>query len=126
MPPRSKKPCAAPLCPNLTTTKFCEEHADRERKAVAERNAAYDREHRDPRITEFYKSTAWRKARLQALVRDNYLCQRCLKQKKIVRAVIVHHLIEITTEKGWALRLHIHGLESVCHACHNKIHNAGK
>ena len=68
----------------------------------------------------FYNSDAWKRARRAALIRDNYLCVRCLKRKRIVPATTVHHLehLEDVPEKALALE----NLESVCDDCHNKAH----
>ncbi|MEB8093170.1 HNH endonuclease [Mammaliicoccus lentus] len=68
----------------------------------------------------FYHSNAWRTLRQMAMVRDNYLCQMCLKENNIKDAEIVHHIIYVTEDFTKALELD--NLMCVCSSCHNKIH----
>lgn len=64
----------------------------------------------------FYHKTAWRRLRLQALQRDHYLCQSCLRHGKITQATEVHHIIEL--ESCPSLGLELSNLESLCWQCH--------
>jgi 5-methylcytosine-specific restriction protein A len=76
---------------------------------------------RNKEYTSFYNSTAWRKLRQQVLIRDNYLCQKCLEQGVVNdKNLIVHHKIEL--KRDWSKRLDMENLEAVCFSCHNKIH----
>jgi 5-methylcytosine-specific restriction protein A len=68
----------------------------------------------------FYKSAKWRKCRELVLVRDNYLCQPCLKNSKLTPANTVHHIISL--EEAPELALDPDNLESICPSCHNKEH----
>ncbi|GIP38651.1 HNH endonuclease [Paenibacillus sp. J31TS4] len=68
----------------------------------------------------FYKSSAWLKCRAFVLERDNYLCQPCLRIKKMTPATIVHHIK--TIEEAPDLALDPENQESICAACHNKEH----
>lgn len=68
----------------------------------------------------FYKSKAWKSLRLEALQRDNYLCVECLKNGKITPADTVHHIKPLRIDQARALQLS--NLETVCTACHNKLH----
>ncbi|MET4560765.1 5-methylcytosine-specific restriction protein A [Lysinibacillus parviboronicapiens] len=86
-----------------------------------ERNKRYDEEERDPEVTKFYNSAAWKKARKLALLRDRYLCQNCFSQKRFQNAELVHHIKEVKDE--WDLRLELSNLECLCHRCHNQKHN---
>ncbi|MDN6852701.1 MAG: HNH endonuclease [Tetragenococcus koreensis] len=71
--------------------------------------------------TEFYHSKAWNKARKAALLRDNYMCQRCLANGVITNEnLLVHHKTELKND--WSKRLELKNLETVCFSCHNKIH----
>ncbi|WP_317957508.1 HNH endonuclease signature motif containing protein [Paenibacillus chitinolyticus] len=54
------------------------------------------------------------------LVRDNYLCQPCFKNDRLISAEIVHHIKEL--ERYLELGLTLDNLESVCASCHNKLH----
>jgi len=53
-------------------------------------------------------------------MRDNYLCQECMKVKRIRTADMVHHIKELRTH--WHLRLVLSNLLSLCNSCHNTIH----
>lgn len=66
----------------------------------------------------FYHKPAWRKIRLVALQRDNYLCQECLRKKKITPATEVHHIRPL--EDYPELGLELSNLESICWACHEE------
>ncbi|WP_245705284.1 HNH endonuclease [Alteribacillus persepolensis] len=68
----------------------------------------------------FYKSGAWVRCREQALIRDNYLCQSCLRAGKLTTANTVHH---IKPRREYSeLELTLSNLESICPTCHNKEH----
>ena len=83
-----------------------------------DRHRLYDEHRRDKRAEAFYKSKEWNRIRLQALVRDHFLCQECLKHRRITKAVIVDHRIPISVD--WSLRLSLDNLQSLCQSCHNK------
>lgn len=72
----------------------------------------------------FYKKAVWRKLRSQALVRDHYLCQECLRQKRFTKATEVHHIkpLEDYPELGLTLT----NLESLCWPCHEATKSRGK
>jgi len=57
------------------------------------------------------------------LIRDDYMCQSCLKNNKIKKADVVHHIKEL--EDYPELGLTLSNLESLCHKCHNKHHKTG-
>lgn len=82
----------------------------------------YDRYKRDRASRSFYKSTAWERAREQALIRDNHLCQHCLKRQRLTLADMVHHIKPISDYPDLALVLD--NLLSLCNSCHNKEHGA--
>jgi len=119
---RPLRPCAAPMCPNLTREKYCEQHAYKAKQEEAERQRFYDEHIRDKRTTEFYHSQEWLAIRQRALVRDNYLCQHCLKEKRIRQADTVHHIVPVKVD--WSKRLDLSNLVSLCHECHAKAHNS--
>ena len=123
MPIKPKKPCAKLGCPNLTDGHYCEKHKAEAEKRKAETNKFYDKHIRDKQAEMFYKSKAWVAARQQALIRDNYLCQECLKRGRITRADTVHHKIEL--KEDWSKRLQLGNLVSLCAECHNRIHSRG-
>lgn len=120
MSQRPKRPCAVPMCPNLTTEKYCEQHAHKAQEEKAERQRFYDKYIRDEKASEFYHSKEWQAIRLRALERDFYLCQPCLRERRITKADMVHHIVPI--KQDWSRRLDLSNLESICISCHNKIH----
>ncbi|NBI31241.1 HNH endonuclease [Chengkuizengella marina] len=69
---------------------------------------------------KFYDSQTWKSCRKLVLIRDNYLCQLCIKQNKLTLADIVHHIEHL--EDNPNLALDIDNLLSVCSSCHNKEH----
>ena len=74
----------------------------------------------------FYTSAAWRAVRQQALLRDHYICQKCLRKyemDRIIRprpATMVHHIKP--RQQYPELELDLDNLESLCDACHNEEH----
>ncbi|WP_459503071.1 HNH endonuclease [Bacillus sp. C1] len=80
----------------------------------------YDKHKRDKGAKKFYNSKAWRDCRHLALIRDNYLCQECLKHNIITPADMVHHIKERSENPELALTLE--NLISLCNPCHNKEH----
>lgn len=71
-------------------------------------------------IDKIYKSRRWQKVRKIVLIRDNYLCQPCLKRGVIKEANTVHHIEALRDDLSKAFDLE--NLESICPACHNKEH----
>lgn len=72
----------------------------------------------------FYQSTAWRSIRRMALQRDNYLCQECLRKKRITRATEVHHVNPL--EDFPELGLEMSNLQSLCWDCHEQTKHHGQ
>ncbi|MBI9014366.1 MAG: HNH endonuclease [Clostridiales bacterium] len=85
-----------------------------------EKNRKYDQYVREEEIVKFYHSREWKKVREAVLIRDNYLCQNCIKDNIIKSAEIVHHIVEIKDD--WSKRLSISNCKSLCLKCHNSIH----
>lgn len=83
----------------------------------------YDKYKRNKQSRQFYKSTAWAKARELALKRDNYLCQSCLSKKIIRAATTVHHVRELSDYPELATTLS--NLISWCASCHSSHHKTG-
>ncbi|WP_426453829.1 HNH endonuclease [Paenibacillus sp. S-38] len=113
---KPKRPCSYPLCPELTEGRYCQTH---QKQTVRQ----YDKQARDPKLVSFYKSWAWLSTRRAVLVRDNHLCQHCLKEQRLTSAVMVHHIQEV--REAWDMRLKLDNLISLCDACHNKVHRSG-
>lgn len=87
-------------------------------------NKRYDKYKRNQESRRFYKSKEWRKLRHWVLhIRDKGLCQRCLKNKRIVKADVVHHIKELIDYPELAFEES--NLISWCHSCHNRHHKQG-
>ena len=117
-----KKICFGPSCNRLVSMKekychSCTEIMDIEKR---EKNQKYDEYIRDDHTVKFYHSKEWKRVREAALVRDHFLCQKCLNDNIINSAEIVHHIIEV--KEDWSKRLDIINCESVCKRCHNSLH----
>lgn len=69
---------------------------------------------------KFYKSSAWIKLRNKAIKRDNYECQLCKLEGKVVKGQNVHHIKEIEFYPEFALD--IDNLQTLCINCHNIVH----
>src|SRR5699024_7948679 len=111
------KPCKEFGCGNLTRKTYCKKHEEN----AGEYMRNYNKYVRDPKIDSFYKSRQWQQVRALAYERDNGLCQQCKSNGQLVQADVVHHIVEVKID--WTRRLDIDNLESLCHSCHNKIHN---
>lgn len=83
----------------------------------------YDKYKRNKESRKFYNSSTWAKARSLALKRDNYLCQSCLKKKRIRAAEVVHHVKELADHPELATTLE--NLISWCNECHTRHHKKG-
>lgn len=74
----------------------------------------------------FYTSKPWKLLRIQALERDHYTCQKCLRKValglkiKANDATMVHHIKPRSLYPE--LELVLENLESLCDACHNEEH----
>lgn len=68
-----------------------------------------------------YTNKKWRNKRLFILSRDRYKCQECNRYGKSKEADTVHHIYE--AGKYEELRYTNWNLVSLCHNCHNKMHN---
>lgn len=71
----------------------------------------------------FYHTGSWRRLRVLALQRDHYLCQNCLRQKRVTIATEVHHIKPIADFPELALTLD--NLESLCWDCHEQTKPRG-
>lgn len=110
MPVRSKRPCSVPGCPRLTDERWCEEH-------TKNKNVARPYDLNRGNSAERGYDNDWRKLRIVALKRDHYLCQRCLKEDKLVAATDVDHIVPLA---DGGERLDLDNLCSLCKACHSR------
>ena len=75
----------------------------------------------DLKNSGWYGKGAWKRIRLQALNRDHWLCQECLRNGRITSAREVHHKQPL--EEFPELGLELDNLESLCHECHEATKN---
>jgi len=107
MPHKFKKPCAYPGCPNLTDEQYCPEH----KKFVMDKYNQFNRD------TKKKYGNNWR--RIRALyVKQHPLCERCLKEGRITPVDEVHHILPVRQGGSNAFS----NLMSLCHSCHEKVH----
>ena len=69
----------------------------------------------------FYKTARWEHLRQQALRRDEYMCQCCKANNKMIQAECVHHVFPRDRYPQYANELW--NLLSLCNDCHNEMHN---
>jgi hypothetical protein len=74
----------------------------------------------------FYSMSLWQNIREKVRQRDHYECQRCAYNKRLRTSIKsgdlhVHHICEL--EKFPELALNLNNLITVCHECHNIIHD---
>ena len=110
MAKRPLRPCAHRGCPNLVTSGYCDKHKK-------ENNKRKDKG-RVPSDARGYGSK-WRKVRNIKIKRDP-LCEICSTLTNPVPATMVHHIIPLS--RG-GKRLDLENLQSLCRACHFKIHD---
>lgn len=111
------KQCNHPSCKQLIPfdKQYCMQHTHLKR----EKHKVYDysRNREDKPYRDVYHSARWRKLRKQALIRDEYLCQECLKKGYYTPADVVDHIREIKDDISKAFD--IDNLNSLCHKHHN-------
>ncbi|MCM3411240.1 HNH endonuclease [Metabacillus litoralis] len=117
MSEKSLKPCSELRCPNLTRSRYCDDH---------KRNIkGYDR-HRGSAAQRGYDSK-WRKARTAYLMKHPF-CVECNKVGVIAPATVVDHIIPHKGDKKlfWDSK---NNWQSLCEMHHNrktKTHDMGK
>jgi 5-methylcytosine-specific restriction endonuclease McrA len=100
--------------------KYCEAHMKQKKVFIKESHKWYKKNRDDDWEQKFYNSKHWERARDNALDRDKYLCKMCYREKKITKADMVHHIIELKENRE--LGLDEENLISLCDACHKKVH----
>ena len=109
MPPRSKRPCSYPGCPELTTERFCEAHKRQEAKRYDQR--------RGSSASRGYGSR-WQRYR-KMFLRENPLCVKCLESDQLVPSTDVAHIKAVSGPSDpmfWLPSNH----QALCHACHSR------
>lgn len=120
-----KKIC--PRCHRLMPygSRYCDEcepivEAERKQRLASLKKRSgqkYNKEKRNPKMTGFYRSQAWRSLSSAYAQDHGYRCERCG-----AIANQVHHKQYLSTPEGWARRLDYDNLELLCTKCHNEEH----
>jgi len=76
----------------------------------------YDKHMRSKDRKKIYNTKRWKDIRIKAMVRDNFLCQHCLKDGKEVRGQEMDHQIELMDDIS--LAYDINNLVYLCRTCH--------
>lgn len=108
MPRKPKRPCSYAGCPELTDSRFCEQHAKQEAKR-------YEKYDRDPATRRRY-GREWKRIR-DRYVTEHPLCEECKKQGKLTPAQEVHHVIPLSKGGTHAED----NLMSLCTPCHSEV-----
>lgn len=76
----------------------------------------------------FYRSKAWRETRDYIFIRDNGLCQDCLKNGKVTVGEEVHHKTFLTPDNinDNSIALGASNLILLCKDCHSNRHHKRK
>lgn len=108
MAPKTPKPCRAVNCGGLTIEKhgYCLKH----------KNLGWETHQGGKSTTQRGYGYAWQKVRKQALIRDKYLCQHCIKQGSAVAASDVDHVVA----KRHGGSDDMSNLMSLCKPCHRR------
>lgn len=107
MPYKAPHPCAYPNCPNVTPSRYCQQH-----RSIASRE--YDQKHRRSDHNKIY-GRRWRTIR-NLYLSKHPLCEECLKLDRLVPADEVHHILPVDRGGTHAED----NLRSLCQSCHTK------
>lgn len=105
---KPSRPCTTPMCPNFATKGWkCDLHAKQvQAKYDKIRGNSYERGY----------DRQWIKVR-EIKLSINPLCEKCVVETP---AVLVHHIVPVADNPN--LKLVLDNLQSLCVACHEKIH----
>lgn len=95
------------------------EHKFHCKKRVATRNTTQDQD----KLNRFYRSYQWRKLKEEKRKDILYQCEVCNSLGGIGFCDEVHHVLKVTTPKGWEARFDYDGLLGVCVMHHKEIEN---
>lgn len=98
------------------------------RKSKKYRAQTHDKFKKGKKWQKFYGSKVWRDLRAAKLA-DQPICERCLKHDIIRAATEVHHKKVFgsfpTETEQWYWFLDYNNLVSLCHQCHQYVHQHG-
>jgi len=115
MPSMPLHQCSASGCSGLTRKRFCQKHAELDKK----KSRQYDRERDQTEERKWYHSTRWRKAS-KAFLDENPLCAECLRKGRDTAAYLIDH---IKPHNGdYNLFWNQENWQELCNACHEEKH----
>ena len=123
MPSKPLKPCASPMCPNLTIGTRCATHSVDGKIDQASDQRYYDKYLRDKKSFKFYHSKEWRQTRAYVFGLSHGLCDQCRQRGVIRPGNVVDHKVPL--KRDYELRLTLSNLWTLCHACHNNKTKTG-
>lgn len=104
MPKKPKRPCSHPGCPELTSGSYCDKHSS---LIINKRESAEKRGY----------DSKWRIAR-KLYLSSHPLCVSCLKNKKMVKASVVDHIVPHRGNKE--LFWDGSNWQALCKRCHDR------
>ena len=114
MPRATPKPCKHRGCPRVVRgAHYCETHAD---KNTANNYSGWERHNKGKSRHQRGYGSTWNKQRAVALKRDDYLCQNCLTEKRVIPADSVDHIVN----KANGGTDELSNLVSLCTPCHKR------
>ena len=120
MPRAAPRPCRAPNCPLLTTTRdgYCKEHFAEAKKESKARHKRYDKRRfenpEERRLNRFYKTSHWKRIR-DAYIAKNPTCELCAQMGRLTVGTVVDHIVE---RRDGGEDLDYSNLQTLCHRCH--------
>ena len=108
--------CKWPGCNELVRGGYCDKHKLSVEESEQLKNYQYNKS-RGSSTKQGYGSD-WQRVR-KIYLRKHPLCEECIKNDKIVPAVLVHHIIPI---QDGGDRLDENNLKALCDKCHENIH----
>ncbi len=108
IPKKPLRPCSHQACPNLTSERYCDEHAKQEAKR-------YEKYQRDPETRKRY-GWAWKRIR-DRYIKAHPLCEMCQESGKLTPAQEVHHIKPLTMGGNHDEE----NLMALCSSCHSTI-----
>lgn len=111
--------------PQINKRKICNKHGFYDAienascpKCKKQSNKTYDSTMRSKDRAKIYNSKKWKVVREKAIIRDNMMCQECLRNGIHTQGKEVDHIIELSDRPDLAYDLD--NLEYLCVPCHRK------
>lgn len=106
--------------PTINKKKICNKHGiyqgDRCPKCATIDNKTYDKTMRAKDRKKIYNSNRWKKVRLEAMIRDDFMCCECRRNGIDTQGKEVDHVKEL--KDNIELAYDVNNLEYLCVPCH--------